>query len=294
MTWVVLALLSAVSAAGTSLALKRAVAHGRVLGSTVAFRTVAGLLLLALTLAAGALPAPGPGYWRAVALVLPPEMAGMLCLSYALRTGELSHVQPLVGTMPIFVMLFGIVTLGEVPTPLAAAGILLVTAGVYAVGLRAGGSVLEPFRALARSRAGWLAMGASVTWALATVVHKQGIAAVGPFAWGTTIALGSGLALAIVMPFLPPDRSGGARASSGAPWAGAVLAAGACFAMQQVGLHLALRLAQAGYVIALSSTSTIVSTALGVLVLGERTDARARVTGALLVTTGAAVIALAG
>ena len=291
--WVTFSLLSALCAAGTTLMLKQAVARGGVVESTVAFRAVAGVLLALLTVAVGQWPAPTPAYWRAAALVLPPEVAGMVCLTLALRAGDLSHVQPLLGTLPLFVTLGGLLFLGEVPTRLAFAGIVLVTLGVYAVGLRAGASPLEPFRALARSRAGWYALGAAAFWSAATMLHKVGIREVGPFAWAVTLTLGSALALAVALPVV--WRGGSAAPSAyGAPWARLVLAAGAFFAASQVGLHLSLRAAHAGYVIALTSTSILLSIAFGILLLGERSAARARVAGGILVTAGAVIIALAG
>lgn len=291
--WVAFALVSALSAAGTTLMLKQAVARGGAVESTVAFRAVAGLLLAALTLAVGPWPAPTPVYWRTAALVIPPEVAGMVCLSLALRAGDLSLVQPLLGTLPLFVTIVATVLLDETPTLPAAAGIVLVTLGVYAVGLRAGASPLEPLRALVRSRAGWYALAASAAWSLATVLHKVGIREVGPFAWAVTLTLGSALALAPALPVLwgtgrlrLPGRD--------VPWVRLVAAAGACFAVQQVGLHLSLRQARAGYVIALTATSTLAATAFGVVVLGERSAPRARVAASLLVSAGAAIIALAG
>ena len=273
--------------------LKRAVARGGVVESTVAFRAVAGVLLALLTLALGQWPAPTPAYWRTAALVIPPEVAGMVCLTLALRAGDLSHVQPLLGTLPLFVTLGGLLLLGEIPTRLAFAGIVLVTLGVYAVGLRAGASPLEPFRALARSRAGWYALGAAAAWSLATMLHKVGIREVCPFAWAVTLTLGSALALAVALPIV--WRGGSVAASGyGAPWARQVATAGAFFAVSQIGLHVSLRAAHAGYVIALTSTSILLSIAFGILLLGERSAARGRVGGGILITARAAMIALAG
>jgi len=291
--WVALSLLSALGGAGPTFMLKRAVAGGAVLEATAAFRAIAGVLLAALALAAGAWPTLGAGYWRATALVMVPEVVAMISLSMALRAGDLSHVQPLLGTLPLFVTLFGMLFLGEVPSPLAALGIALVTLGVYAVGLTAGGSALGPFRALARSRAGWFALAASAAWGLATIVHKTGIREVGPFAWGATLALGPALVVALAIPVVARHEGARPRWDGGPRWLAFVIAAGACFAVQQIGLHLALGATQAGYVIALTSTSTLVAIALGIVVLGERSGARARVVGGVLVTVGAAIIALA-
>jgi uncharacterized membrane protein len=293
--WIVFALAAAFGSAWTSFGLKRAVEHAGAVVSTVAFRILAGLLLLCVVAATGGWPPPTPEYWRAAAWVLVPEVLGMLCLTLALRTGDLSLVQPLMGLLPPMVMLGGWLFLAEVPTAPAAAGMVLVTAGVYCIGLRPGLSALEPLRALAHERASWYAVAAAVAWSITSLMHKAGIAAVGPFPWGVTLALGSALLLATALPVLA-WRTGavGLPRTAALPWAGFVLLAGTAFALQQTGLYLSLRLAHTGYVIAISSTGLLIATALGIVFLGERTAARYRIAGALLVSTGAALIAVFG
>jgi uncharacterized membrane protein len=293
--WIFLALTAALGAAGTSFSLKRAVAHGGVLVSTVACRAVAAVLLAAVVAALGGWPALPDAYWRAVGLVLVPEVLGTLFMTLALRAGDLSLVQPLMGLLPPLVMIGGAVFLREVPTPVAGAGVLLVTLGVYCVGLQPGTSAMEPLRSLRRSRAGWYAVASAASWSLATLVHKLGIAAVGPFPWAVTLALGSALALGAALP-VAAWRSGrgvGVPQRAG-PWVAFVALAGCAFALQQAGLHLAFRAAQAGYVMAVSATGILIATALGIVVLRERAAARTRAAGAVLVCGGAALIALFG
>lgn len=294
MTWVLLALLAALGAALTALAVKAAVDRGGALRSTVAYRAIAGTLLLALVAVTSELPAPSPAWWRAVGLVLPLEVIGTILFSLALGAGELSLVTPLMGTMPLFVAVAGAVVLREIPSAPAALGIACVAAGVYGMGLGAGTSPLAPLKALARSRASWYAMGAVLAWTFTAVGHKAGIAAVGPLPWGVTLAFGSALLLALALPLVrqrhAPSREPGVRGR----WLVLVALAGACWALQQVGLQSALGQAQAGYVIALSASSTLLSVLLGIVVLGERASARARVLGGVLVTAGAALVALYG
>lgn len=292
--WVLLALAAAVGGAGTSFALKQAVSHGGAVVSTVAVRMVAGCLLLALVASVGGWPDAPPAYWRAAAMVIVPEVMGTVFLTLALRGGELSQVQPLSGLLPPLVMLGGIAFLGEVPTAAAAAGVALVAAGVYCVGLRPGASALEPLRALARSRASWYAVASACAWSVTTLIHKQGIAAVGPFPWGVTLAFGSALGVAAALPFLARRGGGVGLPERSGPWTAFVALAGVSFAVQQVGLHLALGVTQAGYVVAVTATSILMGTALGIVVLGERAAARTRAAGALLVSAGAAMIALFG
>ena len=295
--WILCALLAAAGSAGTSFALKRAVARGGAVVSTVAARMLAGVLLLGLVAAAGAWAPLTDAYWRAVGLVVVPEVLGTLFLSLALRAGDLSLVQPILGLIPGLVMLGGALLLGEVPTPMAAAGVLLVTAGVYLVGLQPGGSALGPLRALGRSPASWYAVGSACAWSLATLVHKIGIDAVGPFPWAVTLAFGSAVPLLVALPVLAWRTGGdvGLPGRAGArPWTGAVCLAGASFAVQNFGLHLALGAAQAGYVMAITSTGILIATVLGIVVLRERAAARTRAAGAVLVSLGAVLIAIFG
>jgi uncharacterized membrane protein len=73
-----------------------------------------------------------------------------------------------------------------------------------------------------------------------------------------------------------------------------VALAGCCFALQQVGLHLAFRAAQTGYVIAITSTGILFATVLGIVLLRERAAAGTRLAGALLISGGAMLVALFG
>ena len=291
--WIALSLLAAVANACYGVVLKSSVRYADVVFSTVVFRFVTGFLLLGLVLAQGPWPALTPGYFRALALVLPPEAGGMLFMALALREGDLSIVQPILGVTPVFVTLGAIGVLGEVPSPSAAVGILLVAVGVYCVGLERGGSWMEPLRALARSKASWCALTAAVFWSITSVIHKFGIAEVGAMPWAVSVTFGSAILLALAIPWM--GRRGDARRESmPTRWVLLMLAAGVFFAVHVFGIHTSLRLAPAGYVIAVSSTGTLMATAFGIVILGERDRLRHRLAGAALVTTGAVLVAALG
>jgi len=293
--WIVLALLAASASAGTSLLLKRAVSLAGVVVSTVAFRIIAGVFLALTCLRAEAWHALTPTYWRAVAVVIPNEIGGMLCLSLALSFGDVSVVQPIMGFIPLLTMIGGALFLHELPSPIAVVGIVLIVTGLYFVGLRRGGSAWEPIRAFATSRASWYGLLAALFWTVTSLTHKVGIAEVGPMPWATTLTLGSGLALAIALPFVARSAGGLALPPTAQRfhWLLVILAIAVCFAVQQFGLHNALRRSQAGYVMAVVSSSILIATMVGVLVLRERGGSH-RITGALLVSSGVALIARFG
>lgn len=292
--WIPLALLSAVGAAGTGLALKRALDRGGVLSSTVAYRAVGGALLLAAVVVGGFGRPLGVDYAWAVALVIPFEVVGTIAFTMALRAGDLSLVQPLFGLLPVVVTLGAAAALGERPTLGALGGVGLVAAGVYVLGLGGARGLLAPLRALAGHPAGRWAGVSILAWSVTSVVHKVGIAASGPMPWAVTLALGSAGALLLVGPLLPRDLRSAPAAGAVPGWGAWSAAAGALYAVQQVGLQFALAAAPAGYVIALASTSILLAVLAGMLFLGERGAGRERLGGAGLVTLGAALVALYG
>jgi len=291
--WIALALLAAIFSAATTLMLKRSVGEGGAVLSTVAFRAVAGLMLAAgVSLLASWPPLP-LAFWRTLALVIPPEIGGMLFLTLALREGDVSVVQPIMGLLPLLVMAGGVIFLHEVPSPLAVAGIFLVAAGLYCVGLRRGASLLEPIRALATSRASWYAVLATLFWTVTSLLHKVGIAIVGPMPWAATLTLGSGLGLAIALPLVAWKTGSIGAPTRVMPWMRLIALTALFYAIQQVGLQNAMGIAQAGYVIAVSSLSILLATVLGVVWLREEGGAH-RIAGSLLVSGGVGLIAMFG
>ena len=291
MSWVWFALLSATGSAGTSLLLKRTVARGDVFVSTAGFRAISGIFIAVIVAALGAWAHPTSAYWRTLALLMIPEIGGMVSMALALREGEISRVQPIMGILPIFVTINGALFMHEIPTALAAFGIVLVAVGIYAVGLGRGASPLEPLRALARDRGSWYAVMSAVFWSVTPFLHKAGTATVGPLMWAMSVSLASGFVLAAALPFrrrvvgIAPDPQHG--------WMSLVVATAIPFTLQAVALQFALQRAQGGYVMAISSMSTLIATGLAVLLYREA-DGSTRIPGAVLVTAGAALIALGG
>ena len=291
MIWVWFALLSATGSAGTSLLLKRTVARGDAVISTAGFRAISGILIALIVTALGAWQQPTAAYWRTLGMLMVPEIGGMVCMALALREGDISRVQPLMGMLPIFVTINGALFMHEIPTVLAACGIVLVAIGVYAVGLRRGASPLEPLYSLAGDRGSWYAVLSALFWSVTPFLHKMGTATVGPLMWSMSVSLGSGLVLGAVLPLR--RRVPAVVAGTAAHWGVLVAATAIPFTLQAVTLQFALQRAQGGYVMAVSSMSTLLATALAVMFFREG-DAATRIPGAVLVTAGAALIALGG
>jgi hypothetical protein len=229
----------------------------------VAFRAVGGVLLVTATMMGAmagddadvlAARSPSSSRTRSVACSASPRRCG---------SATCRPVQPIMGFIPLLTMAGGVFFLHEEPSALAMFGILLVVLGLYFVGLRKGGSALEPIRAFATSRASWIALLATLFWTVTSLTHKIGIAEVGAMPWATALTLGSA------------GRTRGRSAGHGqdkgrtrsARRDDAVAAADR--ALRRVLRRAAVRAAQraptsqAGYVMAVVSSSILLATTVG-------------------------------
>jgi drug/metabolite transporter (DMT)-like permease len=79
-------------------------------------------------------PPPAAASWPYMAASATIHFGYYLTLAQAYRTGDLSFAYPLMrGTAPLIVALLGVAFLGELPTVLMGAGILLISAGIVSI-----------------------------------------------------------------------------------------------------------------------------------------------------------------
>jgi drug/metabolite transporter (DMT)-like permease len=84
-------------------------------------------------------PTPGAAAWPFIAISIVIHIGYRLFLVRAYEVGDLAQTYPLArGTAPLITTLGGIVLLSQVPTPLTAIGILLLSAGTFLMSLRGG------------------------------------------------------------------------------------------------------------------------------------------------------------
>jgi uncharacterized membrane protein len=153
--WIILALLSAIFAASRRVSEKRLTAHLN--HYTIAFASQ--LFSLPITIAAvllfGEFLNPftlGLNFWiplLIVGIAFYP-ISAFLGLQ-AIKHDELSNIMPIQSLGPVFVLLPAWLGLGEVPSPVAVAGIVLTVLGVYALGLK-GRRLHHPWEPFVRSR----------------------------------------------------------------------------------------------------------------------------------------------
>jgi len=241
----------------------------------------------ALILNQPVIPAQG---WLCLLLSGLADTAYFVIVGKALEQGDLSVVYPLArGAPPLLITLGAVLFLGERLTVWGLAGILLVTAGLYLVNVRSGYDLLRPLYSL-KEGASQLALLASVSVSVYSVIDKVGLRYVDPFAYGYLMLL---VTLLSFTPYILLTKH---RAHLAAEWWISKLGIGVAGVFVLLTYFLALaamRLSYVSYVGSVRSVNVIFGALLGALLLKEPYGAT-RVLASSLVFGGVLLIGLAG
>jgi drug/metabolite transporter (DMT)-like permease len=241
---------------------------------------IVGTLFAAPVLLLHSLREVPPDGWVLILLSGAFETAYMLSLTAAYKAGDLSLVYPIArGTPALVIVPMSIAVLGESLSATGVLGIALVVAGIFPAHL--------PGRAAAGStRAVGLALFTGLTIAAYSIVNKLGVQRVPVPLYATLVFAVDTLLLALVLRARGPLRSPLAHGRWRPSLAIGVLMMGA-----YLGVLGAMARAPLAYVVAAREVSIVITTAAGVLFLGERATGR-RIAGAALIFGGLVAIAL--
>ena len=210
------------------------------------------------------------------------ETAYVVGLTAAYQAGDLSLVYPIARGTPAFIVLpLSITLLGEPVTVLGMLGIALVVIGIFGAHLSAGDGTAAPPRAIV------LALLTGCTIAGYSLINKLGVTIVPVPLYAMLVFAVDAILLAVVL-----------RARGTLDWPFArgrwkpAVTIGALMMGAYLGVLGAMALAPLAYVVAAREVSIVMTTAAGVLLLGERASWR-RLAGAALIFAGLVVIALA-
>lgn len=205
------------------------------------------------------------------------ELVYFALLAAAYRRSEMSLVYPIArGLAPVLVLVGAAVATAARPSPLEAAGVVAVAAGVLLVrGIGRRGDV----------RATAIAVGIAATIACYTVVDKSGLHHAATIPYFEVVLASQGIVYAGALAIA---RGPGVIRAGCSRWS----AAAGLAMFGAYGLVLAaLRLAPAASVAAVRETSVVMATALAAIYLHEHVS-RTRAAGAVLVCGGVVALAI--
>lgn len=221
------------------------------------------------------------------ALILEAAMLATVAVlsTRAFRLGDASRIGPLHSMIPLGVIPTSYVFLGEVPTPIAAVGVILVTVGGYTLNLDRGDQPLDPVRYVIRTRPGRLMIGVFVLAAFIPILDKIGATRTSPLTWAFGLHLFSGVFLSVVWWF---SEAKVPRETISALW---LVAAGAMSGIIWVLQLSGYVLTNVVYIYSLKRVSILLTVSLGGSFFGEA-DWRRRMVPSVLMATGAIIIGL--
>jgi drug/metabolite transporter (DMT)-like permease len=237
----------------------------------------------------GGFPTLRRGFWGWCALFGVCQTLSTLALSKALKASDISLVTALWKVSLLVLLGMAWVTIGERPSALGVAGVLLSAAGVYLLNIRrAHISPWAPLAVLVTDRGQRYTLLAALFYAPSVITIKQAILASNA-SMGT---LGGYLAASVIMTPLALRTS--ARHFRAVPrhWPEFV-ALGLFAALTTITQGKAYTLTLSSYVEAVKQVEILFAMAVGVLAFGEAQRVRESALGAIVMLIGMALLALA-
>jgi drug/metabolite transporter (DMT)-like permease len=203
----------------------------------------------------------------------------------AIQISDLSLTVPIVALTPLFLLLTAPFLVGEYPTPIDVAGVLLIVTGAYVLNLQQKGTgYLAPFQSLLTEPGPRLMLIVAIIWSFTANFDKIGVINSSPNFWVVSLFSVIAIILTPVL-FLRTPRPLQSLASHLPTLVliGGLSSLTVLFQMQ------AIQIAPVTRVIAVKRTSTLMGVLWGYLIFGEK-GIRQRVTGSLLMILGVFLI----
>lgn len=220
-------------------------------------------------------PGLPPTVWLIIVASAAAELVYFVFLSRAYQAGDLSVVYPIArGTGPVVAVSGGLLILGERLAPLELVGVVVLLGGIWAVRRPSGGTAVG------------LALITGLAIGTYTILDRVGVR-LGPvwlFAWVLWATMG--IFLTIWTRGRPLPELGGPAGRKSVLIGLLMVGAYSC-------ALLALSLAPVSVVAPLRESAIVLVSAWGILRMRERGSIALRVTGAVAIVTGIALIALA-
>lgn len=237
----------------------------------------------------GGFPAIQPGFWAWCAAFGVSQTISTLALSKALKLSDISLVTALWKVSLLILLGLAWVSIGERPTALGVAGVLLSAVGVYTLNVsRARISPWAPLVVLFTDRGQRYTLLAALFYAPSVITIKGAILASDP-ATGT---LGGYAAASLLM--TPIALATSARHFAAVPRYWKEFAALGLFAaLTTLSQGTAYAMTLSSYVEAVKQVEILFAMAIGVVVFGEAQRVRESAPGALIMLAGMVLLALA-
>ena len=288
MTWLLFALLAALSESFKSLFSKQSLQAVSPQWTALAACSIPIPLLLGWLLVTHAIPSLGPKFLWALLIGGSLNVWALFLFMRALQASDLSVTVPFISFTPIFLLVTSPVLVGDKPTALDILGILCIVTGAYTLHIRlAHQDIWAPFRAILQQEGPRKMLGVALIYSVSSNFDKIGVQQSSPLVWSLSLTSVMTLGFLLLMRWTSPP-------SSSFPWQPRPLALLVLIGLfQGIGLLVhnhALSIGPVPSVIAVKRSSILFAAIWGCMFLGER-QIQERLGGALLMVLGMGIMA---
>jgi uncharacterized membrane protein len=280
MYWLFLSLASGISVAAKNIITRKLVFQTDrwvILYSKYLFVSLFALLLISFT----GIPEIKPAFYYSIAIASILDVIAAWCFLNAIASGQLAKTFPLVAFTPIFATGTSFFILGEIPSVLGLAGILLIVCGAYllrAESIKAG--ILEPIKLLLKEKGQRHMLMAAFLFSFLALFFKKAILNLSPFfAFGVTQLL-SVLFLTV---FFLKKKTLGALLRETADNFKLLFIASIVGLLAGLTLFAAFQLGLAAYVVSVKRISILFTIVLGYIFFREDHIIRSLLIGSIMV-----------
>ena len=286
MLWLFYALITAISVATLDMLCKRVMAElDEYLVSLI--RWGYSLPFLLLTLPFIEIPKLGPGFWLAVAILVPLEIAAIILYMRSIKISPLSLTIPFQALTPVFLILTSFLMLRESPDISGFIGIILVSLGVYLLNFhRIDQGVLEPLRAIWREKGSILMIIVAFIYSITSNLGKLAVLNSAPVFFGVIYFF---ILTGALLPVVLIRSRGDIVQVFSRP--GSFLLIGLFSAMMIIFHFLSIELIEVAYMISVKRSSMLFSVIYGSVIFKEF-NIRERLIGSSVMIAGMVLITL--
>ncbi|MEX2574528.1 MAG: GRP family sugar transporter [Balneolaceae bacterium] len=205
----------------------------------------------------------------------------------AIKASDLSITIPMITFTPLFLLITSPVMLGEYPSPVGTAGVLLIVFGSYMLNIKqVKKGFFSPFKALFDQPGPLLMLFVAFLWSFSANIDKIGIQNSSPIFWSITVVCF--VTVTLLLPMLVTSDKAHKQIYRQLK---ALIPLGLFNALGFITQMIAINLALVAYVISIKRGSAILSVLWGYFFLGEA-GLRERLLGVIIMVAGVMLITL--
>jgi uncharacterized membrane protein len=281
MLWFTYALVGAFCNATYNMTIKRMLLNTSPYLIAASTYLIAGLVLFSFSYVNG-IPAIGPAFLRAMSVTVGINILATFLYYHALKCSDLSLCVPMLSFTPIFLIGMSFSILGELPSLMGMAGVVLIVMGSYVIHAKGrSGGIIAPFRGMLKDRGVFSMLIVAFLFSIASNFDKMVVQQSDPV-FGSAVVLS---VLGLTFSGIVCMKKDCIR-NVGYPTLSLLLLVGAVLAIEAIAVNVAYTLAIVPYVISVKRMGILISVLMGGLLLHEG-DLTKRIIGSTITVAGA-------